>query len=141
MIQKVEEQIDSKRNMVFNKKNGFQTKPLFLCNLGPGLFLHKNKPGPNLTKEEKNAYKKTAVFKKMSAKTRIVFFVGVLALWATLAGVCYYLTMLAMTALFFGGQYQGMGVSAIIVLAVCVVIAFLPLKNSQARGKRKKVYR
>ena len=40
---------------------------------------------------KKNAYKKTAVFKKMSAKTRIVFFVGVLALWATLAGVCCYL--------------------------------------------------
>lgn len=40
---------------------------------------------------KKNAYKKTAVFKKMSAKTRIVFFVGVLALWATLAGVGYYL--------------------------------------------------
>ena len=40
---------------------------------------------------KKNAYKKTAVFKKMSAKTRIVFFVGVLALWATLAGVCFYL--------------------------------------------------
>ncbi len=40
---------------------------------------------------KKNAYKKTAVFKKMSAKTRIVFLVGVLALWATLAGVCYYL--------------------------------------------------
>ena len=58
-----------------------------------------------------------------------------------LSGVCYYLALLAMTALFFGGQYQGMGVSAIIVLAVCVVIAFLPLKNSQARGKRKKVYR
>ncbi len=40
---------------------------------------------------KKNAYKKTAVFKKMSAKTRIVFSVCVLALWATLAGVCYYL--------------------------------------------------
>lgn len=40
---------------------------------------------------KKNAYKKTAVFKKMSAKTRIVFSVCVLGLWATLAGVCYYL--------------------------------------------------
>lgn len=40
---------------------------------------------------KKKAYKKTAVFKKMSAKTRIVFSVCVLALWTTLAGVCYYL--------------------------------------------------
>lgn len=58
-----------------------------------------------------------------------------------LSGICYYLTLLAMTALFFGGQYQGMGVSAIIVLGVSAIIAFLPTKNSPARGKRKRVYR
>ena len=58
-----------------------------------------------------------------------------------LAGVCYYLTLLGMTALFFGGQYQGMGVSAIIVLAICAVIAFLPTKSSLKIGKRKRVYR
>lgn len=58
-----------------------------------------------------------------------------------LSGVCYYLTLLAMTALFFGGQYRGMGVSAIIVLAISAIIAFLPTKNGTARGKRKRVYR
>lgn len=58
-----------------------------------------------------------------------------------LSGVCYYVTLLAMTALFFGGQYQGMGVTAIIILGVCTVIAFLPTKNSQIRGKQKRAYR
>jgi len=40
---------------------------------------------------KKNAYKKTVVFKKMSAKTRTVFLISVLVLWAVIAGVCYYL--------------------------------------------------
>lgn len=40
---------------------------------------------------KKNSYKKTAVFKKMSTKTRIVFLICVLALWGSIAGVCYYL--------------------------------------------------
>ena len=57
------------------------------------------------------------------------------------SGVCYYLSLLGMTALFFGGQYQGMGVSAIIVLAICAVIAFLPTKSCMKNGKRKRVYR
>ena len=58
-----------------------------------------------------------------------------------LSGLCYYVTLLGMTALFFEGQYQGMGVTAIIVLAVCAIIAFLPTKDSQNRGKRKRIYR
>ena len=40
---------------------------------------------------KKNAYKKTAVFKKMSAKMRIGFLIGVLVVWAALAAGCYYL--------------------------------------------------
>ena len=58
-----------------------------------------------------------------------------------LSGVCYYLSLLAMTALLFGGQYQGMGVSAIVILGICALIAFLPTKNGQIKGKRKKLYR
>lgn len=58
-----------------------------------------------------------------------------------MTGGCYYLTLLAMTALLFGGQYQGMGVSAIVILAGCALIAFLPAKNRQFGLKRKKVYR
>ena len=40
---------------------------------------------------KKNAYKNTVVFKKMSTKMRILFFGGVLVLWAGLAGIFYYL--------------------------------------------------
>lgn len=39
----------------------------------------------------KNAYKNTAVFKKMSNKIRFFFFGGVVVAWAALAGVFYYL--------------------------------------------------
>ncbi len=58
-----------------------------------------------------------------------------------LTGVFYYLTLLAMTALMFGGQYQGMGVSALVILAGCTFIAFLPTKNNNLAIKRKKAYR
>lgn len=39
---------------------------------------------------KKNAYKKTAVFKKMSTKMRVGFLICVLALWSALAAGCYY---------------------------------------------------
>lgn len=57
---------------------------------------------------------------------------------AMLFGGCYYLLLLAMTALLFGGQYQGMGVTAIIILAGSALVAFWPAKKSSG-GKRKKV--
>lgn len=40
---------------------------------------------------KKNAYKNTVVFKKMRTKMRVLFFGGVVVLWAGLAGVFYYL--------------------------------------------------
>lgn len=40
---------------------------------------------------KKNAYKNTAVFRKMTNRQRLVFVTGVLVLWAILAGVFYYL--------------------------------------------------
>ncbi len=40
---------------------------------------------------KKNAYKNTVVFRKLSNKMRALFFGGVAALWAVLAGVFYYL--------------------------------------------------
>ena len=39
----------------------------------------------------KRAYKKTVIFKKMTTKQRIIFTVGLLSLWAIVAGVFYYL--------------------------------------------------
>lgn len=56
-------------------------------------------------------------------------------------GGCYYLFLLAMTALLFGGQYQGMGVTAIVVLAACALVAFLPMSKSKTWKKKKMSYR
>ena len=58
-----------------------------------------------------------------------------------MAGACYYLTLLAMTALFFEGRYQGMGVSALIILAGCAIVAFIPVKNGSLFKKGKRAYR
>lgn len=55
------------------------------------------------------------------------------------SGAGYYLSLLAMTALFFGGQYQGMGVTLTLVLAGAVAAALLSVKrkNSITKGYRK----
>ena len=58
-----------------------------------------------------------------------------------LSGLCYFVTLLCTTALFFGGQFQGIGIGALAVLAGCVPIAFLPTKNSRVGKWRKKAYR
>lgn len=58
-----------------------------------------------------------------------------------MTGGSYYLILLAMTALFFGGQYQGMGMTALIVLAMCTFVAFIPGKNRQGRKRKNGVYR
>lgn len=57
-----------------------------------------------------------------------------------LTGVFFYLLLLGITALFFGGQYQGMGVTALIVMAFSALIAFLPAKKFQIGKYKKKVY-
>ena len=49
-----------------------------------------------------------------------------------LVGGGYYLLLLACTALFFGGQYQGVGVTALVILAGCigtVLVGQLPKKK------------
>lgn len=54
-----------------------------------------------------------------------------------LSGLLYYGTLLSMTALFFGGQYHGMGVTALLVAAGCGTVLLLGLKG-EGRGTRKK---
>lgn len=49
------------------------------------------------------------------------------------AGGIYYLTLLAITALFFGGQYQGMGVTALVVLGGCGAVGLLGLNRGRSR--------
>ncbi len=42
-----------------------------------------------------------------------------------LSGGVYYVSLLIVTALFFGGQYEGMGVTALVVLGCAVATGFL----------------
>ena len=58
-----------------------------------------------------------------------------------LSGVCYFLVLLATTALFFGGQFKGIGIGLIAVSAGCVPIAFLPIKNGRAGKRKRRAYR
>ena len=56
------------------------------------------------------------------------------------AGGSYYLMLLAITALFFGGQYQGMGVTALLVLGGCGAIALLGLRGERSGVKKARKY-
>lgn len=60
-----------------------------------------------------------------------------------ISGAAYYLTLLAITALFFGGQYQGMGVAAILVLVGSGAAALAGLRGSKGKQIKfkKKAYR
>ena len=51
-----------------------------------------------------------------------------------LSGGIYYLSLLAITALFFGGQYTAMGVTALVVLAGCGTAALMCVRQGR-RGK------
>lgn len=55
-------------------------------------------------------------------------------------GLCYYLILLSITALFFGGQYQGMGVTALAVLAGCSAVGLLGLKGEKRSTVRVKKF-
>ena len=56
-------------------------------------------------------------------------------------GGCYYLLLLSMTAMFFGGKYEGMGIAALVIVATCAVVAFIPTSTSKISMKRKRAYR
>lgn len=53
-----------------------------------------------------------------------------------MSGVIYYGVLLSITALFFGGQYQGMGVTALLVMAGSTLVVMTGL-----RRERKPKYR
>ena len=57
-----------------------------------------------------------------------------------LSGGGYYLCLMAVTALFFGGEYQGMGVTALMVFCGSVLVILLPpgSKNRSGYRRRKK---
>lgn len=58
-----------------------------------------------------------------------------------LTGLIYYLTLLAITALFFGGQYQGIGVTALVILAGSGTAALLGTKGKNRRHSSKRKIR
>ena len=55
-----------------------------------------------------------------------------------ICGGAYYCVLLAMTALIFGGQYQGMGVTALLVAVGSMCAVMLELPKGQQRGGRKR---
>lgn len=54
-----------------------------------------------------------------------------------LSAIIYYTTLLGVTALFFGGQYQGMGVTALVVLAGSGTVALLGAKQEKSHTRRR----
>ena len=58
-----------------------------------------------------------------------------------LSGSVYYLMLMGITALFFEGSYQGLLLTALMVLIGCSIAAFFPGKKSQSSHRRKRAYR
>ena len=70
------------------------------------------------------------------------------AICCLFAGALYWLGLLIIAALFYGGQYTGIGVSGIIILCGCTAVCLLELKNDRSSRvtkhsgiSRKKYYR
>ncbi len=57
------------------------------------------------------------------------------------SGACYYLCLLCCTALFFGGQYQGMGTTALVVLGGSVLAALATVRKSGGRKRARVKYK
>lgn len=53
-------------------------------------------------------------------------------------GLIQFLLLLSMTALFFGGQYSGVGVTALLILCGSALAAFLGLRENRG-GKTRKI--
>ena len=58
-----------------------------------------------------------------------------------MTGGIYYLLLLGSTAVFFGGNYQGVGVSGLLVLMGCSISGMLGLRKGRHGDKRYKKYR
>ena len=55
-----------------------------------------------------------------------------------LAGLLYWLSLIMITALFFGGQYDGMGVTGFIVLCGSAVVCLLESKGDRGRNSNRR---
>ena len=56
-------------------------------------------------------------------------------------GGIYYLSLLAITALFFGGQYQAIGVTALLIFGVCGAVGLLKLSKDGSKRNKSRKYR
>ena len=54
-----------------------------------------------------------------------------------LSGILYFLILLSITAIFFGGQYEAVGVTGILVMGSAVLAAFTVLPDRKRRTKRR----
>lgn len=50
-----------------------------------------------------------------------------------ISGACYYIMLLGITALFFGGQYEGMGITALVVLGGALAVAIAGMRGGKTR--------
>lgn len=59
-----------------------------------------------------------------------------------MAGALYWIALLAITALFFGGQYHGLGVTALIIFAGCGTVCLLEMRRGEGKKSslRRKKY-
>lgn len=60
-----------------------------------------------------------------------------------ISGACYYIMLLGINALFFGGQYEGMGITALVVLGGCLAVAITGMSGGKSRKSilKKRAYR
>lgn len=56
-------------------------------------------------------------------------------------GGSYYGMLLVITALFFGGNYRGMGVTALVVFGTALAVGLLKLHNNERKQRARKKYR
>lgn len=56
-------------------------------------------------------------------------------------GGSYYGMLLVITALFFGGNYRGMGVTASVVFGTALAVGLLKLHNNERKQRARKKYR
>lgn len=68
----------------------------------------------------------TAVSVKAVKRQRLMIAMG--------SGLLFWATLIAITALFFGGQYDGMLVTGLIILAACGTVALTGLRGERGRG-------
>ncbi len=80
----------------------------------------------------------SSVFGSLIACTRVS---GKRLIVGAVTSAVYLLVLLCMTALFFGGRYQGVAVTALVVLGGGIISALLTTRHGKGTGKKHKKHR